>query len=148
MVVVLASKLDDENEAGNRLRGACCGTAAVVVVVAVSGAKAAARLEVEEAGAIVDVGRSEGSEVKLGADVWPVSGGSTSRLGGSTLGKMAGLGAPFWPVVRTRLMRKQAMLNSFLSSLPSLLRSARFQITPRTLVGRPDFMKKFLACSP
>ena len=146
---MLANKLDDEKEAGNRLRGACCGAAAVVVVVvAVSGTKAAAKLEVEEAGAIVDVGRSEGSEVKLGADVWPVSGGSTSRLGGSTLGKMAGLGAPFWPVVRTRLMRKQAMLNSFLSSLPSLLRSARFQITPRTLVGRPDFMKKFLACSP
>ena len=71
--------------------------------------------------------------------------GSTSNELGTTEGKMVGFGAPFTPVVNTFLMRKQAMLNSFLSSLPSLFRSDKFHIWPSTLVARPDLRKKPLA---
>ena len=52
----------------------------------------------------------------------------------SDVGSDAGTGVPF----RTFFMRKHEMLNSRLSSLPSLLMSDKFQISPRICGGRLD----------
>ena len=64
----------------------------------------------------------------------------------SELGKL--LGKTVAPLVSTLLIRQHAMLNSFLSSLPSLFRSARPQICPRIGVARLDFKKNSRAFSP
>lgn len=86
-----------------------------------------------------------GGEVK--DDVGLVTGldvGSINNEFGITAGTIA---APCgW--VSTFFMIKQAMLNSLLSNLPSLFRSAKFHIWPKTLVGKFDLRKNPLACSP
>ena len=68
--------------------------------------------------------------------------GSMSKDAGRLAGNMV------CPWVNTFLIRKQAMLNSFLSSLPSLFRSARFHTAPKTLVGRFDLRKNSRVLSP
>lgn len=80
-------------------------------------------------------------ELDWGCCAGDMIGSIRSELG-NVVGKLA---APF---VRVFLMRQQAMLNSFLSSLPSLFKSARPQIWPRIGVGRFDFKKNSRAFSP
>ena len=85
------------------------------------------------------VGTTDGGKM-FGIVELPGCTGSRSNELGSSAGKQA---APC-RLVRHFLIKKQAMLNSFRSSLPSLFISDRFQMMPSTLTGRPDFRKKAL----